>query len=80
MEYKKEKEDKLPFLYVFKMKTAIYCFILFILLSNKTAYNILNMILTTFFNRIDILNDKNEPTSLAIFIMAILFAIIIFIF
>jgi hypothetical protein len=77
MEEKKEKE---PFLYIIKFRTAVYSFVLFILLSNKIAFNVLNTIITSLFNKIEILNDKNDPTPLAIFIMAIIFALFIFIF
>lgn len=75
----KEKEKKqLPhFLYGMKIKTAIYAFILFMLLSNQTAFLILDMI---FNNYIKLLNDKNEPTILARLIMSFILAFILFIF
>jgi len=75
----KEKEKKqLPdFLYGMKIKTAIYGFILFMLLSTHTAFVILNMI---FNNYIQLLNDKNEPTILARFIMSFILAFLLFIF
>jgi hypothetical protein len=76
----KEKENKkeLPeFLYAMKIKTAIYAFVLYLLLSNNTAFKILNMI---FNNSIVLINDKNEPSILARFIMAFIIAAILFIF
>lgn len=74
----KEKKKKLPdFLYVMKLKTAIYAFILYLLLSTNTAFKILNMI---FNNSVKLLNDKNEPSILARIIMAFIIAIILFIF
>ena len=74
----KEKNKKLPdFLYVMKLKTAIYAFILYLLLSTNTAFKILNMI---FNNSVKLLNDKNEPSILARIIMAFILAIILFIF
>jgi hypothetical protein len=74
----KEKNKKLPdFLYVMKLKTAIYAFILYLLLSTNTAFKILNMI---FNNSVKLLNDKNEPSILARIIMAFIIAIILFIF
>lgn len=74
----KEQNKKLPdFLYVMKLKTAIYGFILYLLLSNNTAFKILNMI---FNNSLKLLNDKNEPSILARIIMAFIIAIILFIF
>ena len=52
--------EKEPFLYVLKFRTAIYSFILFVLLSNKIAFNVLNVIISSLFNnRIEIFNDKN---------------------
>jgi Ni,Fe-hydrogenase I cytochrome b subunit len=74
----KEKNKKLPeFLYFMKLKTAIYGFILYLLLSNNTAFKILNMI---FNNSLKLLNDKNEPSILARIIMAFIIAIILFTF
>jgi hypothetical protein len=80
MNKNKEKENKkeLPeFLYAMKIKTAIYAFVLYLLLSNNTAFKILNMI---FNNTIVLINDKNEPSILARFIMAFIIAAILFIF
>jgi hypothetical protein len=80
MNKNKEKENKkeLPdFLYAMKIKTAIYAFVLYLLLSNNTAFKILNMI---FNNSIVLINDKNEPSILARFIMAFIIAAILFIF
>jgi len=59
-----------------KLKSAIYVFILFLLLSDNKTYMILNLILPSF----DIINDKNEPTILAKCVIAFLFSLIIFIF
>ena len=74
----KEKNKNLPdFLYIMKLKTAIYGFILYLLLSNNTAFKILNMI---FNNSVKLLNDKNEPLILARIIMACVIAIILFTF
>lgn len=74
---KKQKEQLPKFLYLLKLKTAIYSFIFFLLLSNNYAYQLLNMI---FNNSLILLNNKNEPTILAKSIMALILAIIIFIF
>lgn len=72
------KKEKLPkFLYLLKLKTAIYAFVFFLLLSSEYAYQVLNMI---FNNSLVLLNNKNEPTILAKNIMALILAIIIFIF
>jgi Ni,Fe-hydrogenase I cytochrome b subunit len=74
----KENKKKLPdFLYVMKLKTAIYGFALYLLLSTTTSFKILNMI---FNNSLILLNDKNEPSILARIIMAFIIAIILFTF
>lgn len=74
----KEKNKKLPdFLYVMKLKTAIYGFILYLLLSTTTAFKILNMI---FNNSLKLLNEKNEASIIAKIIMAFILAIILFFF
>lgn len=72
------KKQKLPkFLYLLKLKTAIYAFVFFLLLSSEYAYQLLNMI---FNNSLILLNNKKEPSILARNIMALILAIIIFIF
>ena len=72
------EKQKLPkFLYLLKLKTAIYAFIFFLLLSSEYAYQFLNMI---FNNSLLLLNNKNEPTILAKIIMGLILSIIIFIF
>lgn len=74
----KEKNKKLPdFLYVMKLKTAIYGFILYLLLSSTMAFKILNMI---FNNSLKLLNEKNEASIMAKIIMAFILAIILFLF
>jgi Ni,Fe-hydrogenase I cytochrome b subunit len=73
----KKKEEIPDFLYAMKIKTAIYGFILYLLLSNNTAFKILNMI---FNNSVVLLNDKNEPSILARLIMAFIIAFCLFIF
>ena len=52
----KNKKEKLPkFLYLLKLKTAIYGFVFFLLLSSEYAYQLLNMI---FNNSLILLNNK----------------------
>jgi Ni,Fe-hydrogenase I cytochrome b subunit len=72
-----EKKQLPDFLYIMKLKTAIYGFILYLLLSNSIAFKILNMI---FNNTVVLLNDKNEPSILARLIMAFIIAFCLFIF
>ena len=73
---KNNKKEIPDFLYSMKIKTAVYGFVLYLLLSNNTAFKILNMI---FNNSIILLNDKNEPSILARFIMAFIIAVCLFI-
>jgi hypothetical protein len=77
MNKEKEKKQLPKFLYGMKIKTAIYAFFLFMLLSTQTAFNILDMI---FNNYIKLLNDKNEPTILSRIIMSFILAFLLFIF
>jgi hypothetical protein len=74
---KNNKKEIPDFLYSMKIKTAVYGFVLYLLLSNNTAFKILNMI---FNNSIILLNDKNEPSILARLIMAFIIAFCLFIF
>ena len=76
-----QEEKKIPFLYVLKLKTAIYGFVLFILLSSITAFKVLNLIFKNIFNNsIELLNDKNEMSFLGRIIMATIIAIVLFTF
>ena len=76
-----KKENKIPFLYVLKIKTAIYGFVLYILLSSITSFKVLNLIFKNIFNNsVELLNDKNEPSFLARIIMAFIIAIVLFTF
>lgn len=72
---KKNDEDK--FMYTLKLRYSIYSLILFFILSNNISYKILDIICN---KKIEIFNEKEQPTYLAILIMGFLFAIIIFIF
>ena len=77
----KNKSNDLPnFSYISKFKTAIYGFILFIILSNKISYKIINMIFLLFTKRSDIINEREEPMPLGIFINALIMGFILFMF
>lgn len=71
-------DNKEPFLYKLKIKYAIICFVLFIILSNSIFYKVIDLILKQFFHNIEFINDKNEPSFISILISASIFAIIIF--
>ena len=71
-------KKKLPdFEYKMKLKTAIYGFVLYLLLSSNTAFKLLGLL---FNNSLQLLNDKNEPSILAKIIMASIIAFFIFFF
>jgi hypothetical protein len=71
-------KKKLPdFEYKMKLKTAIYGFVLYLLLSSNTAFKLLGIL---FNNSLQLLNDKNEPSILAKIIMASFIAFILFFF
>jgi len=73
-----KNEKKLPdFEYKMKLKTAIYGFVLYLLLSSNTAFKLLGLL---FNNSLELLNDKNEPSILAKIIMASFIAFILFFF
>jgi hypothetical protein len=80
-EQKEEKKEKLiHFNYKLKLRTAIIGFVLYLLLSTTTAFKVLQIIVSSFFNNIDIINEQNEPSFLSKLIMAFIIAIILFIF
>ena len=69
-------KKKLPdFEYKMKLKTAIYGFVLYLLLSSNTAFKLLGLL---FNNSLQLLNDKNEPSILAKIIMASFIAFVLF--
>jgi len=77
-----ENKKKVDFQYKLKLRTAIIGFILYLLLSTNTSFKILNLILKSIFsyNYIEIINEKNEISFIAKFIMAVIIFIILFIF
>ena len=75
-------QDKKSFYsgYIEKFKSAVYAFVLFLLLSSSSAYKILDIILKLGLNNIEILDDEcSEPALLGRIIMAGLVGIFIFI-
>lgn len=64
--------------FVYKFKIAFYCFILFILLSNKNTYKILDIIIKTFRRDTnDIIDENGEPLIFGICIVGLIFSCII---
>jgi hypothetical protein len=68
------------FQYVNKFKSALYVFILFIILSHKVAYKVLDIILKVFTNNIEVIDNNENPMILGTIIMSFILAFIIFIF
>lgn len=73
-------EDINKFQYINKFKSALYAFLLFIILSNKVAYKILDIIVNVFTNNTEILDSAENPTLLASFINGLIVFVIIFLF
>lgn len=75
-----KNEPKSYNIYVNKFKTAIYCFVLFILLSSQSAYKIMDIVIKIFSKNVEILDDDcAEPAILGRVIMGVFMSIIIFI-
>lgn len=77
---KEEPVKKKDFYYTLKIRTAIIGFVLYLLLSSNTAFKILNLIISTIINDIEIINEQKEPSFIAKLIMATIIAITLFIF
>ena len=63
---------------IYKFKLGLYCFIFFILLSNKNTYKILDIIVKIFRkDSNDIIDSDNNPQLFGSAILALIFAILI---
>jgi len=78
-ELQREPEKK-DFFYTLKLRTALIGLISYLILSSMTAFKILNLIISSLINDIEIINEKKEPTFFARLIMSLIIAIILFIF
>ena len=64
--------------YTIKAKIGLYCIILFIILSQKSTYKILDFIIKTFRKDTnDIIDEDDNPLIFGLGIMSLIFAIII---
>jgi len=64
--------------YVIKIKIALYCIILFIILSHKNTYKILDFIIKIFRRDTnDIIDNDGNPLIFGLGIMSLIFALII---
>lgn len=78
-EIQKKMKEMPAFSYTAKFKTAVYAFILFIVLSHKVFYKIINIIYGIFTSRNDIINHDGDPMPLGVFINALIMGIVLFI-
>ncbi len=77
---KKENVKIVDFQYKNKLKSAVYAFILFIVLSNKVSYKILDLIVKMFSQNIEVMDETETPIFLGVFIMAVIISVVIFLF
>lgn len=73
----KKLED---FQYSRKLKLGIIASVLFLLLSNKVAYKILDIIVNVFTYNIRVIDDNECPQIIGTMIMSIIIGVFIFIF
>jgi|LakMenE18May11ns_1017448.scaffolds.fasta_scaffold9936074_5 hypothetical protein len=76
--YKIKEEKKQDFLYGLKLRTAIIGAVLYLILSTKVSFKIMNLLFSVLINNFEVINEKNEPTFIAKLIMASIIAIILF--
>lgn len=68
------------FHYSRKIKLGVIAALLFLLLSNKVAYKILDIVLNVFTNNVRVIDENECPQIIGIMIMSLIIGIIIFIF
>lgn len=67
------------FHYSYKFRYAFISMVLFFVLSQNVSYQILNLIVQTVSNNIDVMNaDNNSPSILGILIMTAIIGVIMF--
>ena len=67
------------FQYSRKLKLGVIASILFLLLSNKVAYKILDIIVNVFTNNVKVIDDYECPQVIGTIIMSIIVGVVIFI-
>lgn len=68
------------FQYKNKLKSGLYAFVLFAVLSQKVSYKILDLIVKVFSNKIEVVDDNENPLFLGIIIMSSICGLAIFMF
>ena len=66
------------FQYISKFKSALYASVLFVILSHKVAYKVLDLILKVFTSSIEVIDDSENPQILGTIIMAIIVGFVVF--
>jgi len=67
------------FEYKSKIRSSIISAILFMILSNKVSYKILDIITSSISQSISVIDDEENPLFLGTIIMAVVIAIIVFV-
>jgi hypothetical protein len=75
-----QQADTGKFQYVNKFKSALYAAILFVVLSHKVAYKVLDLIIKVFISSIEVIDGDENPQILGTIIMSLIIGIFIFIF
>lgn len=79
--YESGKTKKLEeFQYSRKIKLGVIASLLFLILSNKVAYKILDIIVNVFNNNVRVIDDNDCPQIIGTMIMAVIVGIVIFVF
>jgi uncharacterized membrane protein (DUF106 family) len=73
-----KKSTAQSFQYGNKFRSAVYAALLFILLSQKVSYKILDLLIKVFSNRVDMIDEDDNPHFIGTIVMAVLIGLIIF--
>lgn len=76
----KQKNEDDSFQYKNKIKSGLYAFVLFSILSQKVSYKILDLIVKVFSNKIEVVDENENPLFLGIIIMSSICGLTIFMF
>jgi len=72
------KDDS--FQYINKLRSALLASLLFLILSNHVSYKILDLIFSSFSNNQHIIDEENNVTFVGNFTMALIIAVLVFLF
>jgi hypothetical protein len=81
MAVQRQQERELDdFQYSRKIKSGVIATILFLILSNKVSYKILDIIINVFTNNVSVIDDNECPQIIGTMIMSVIVGVVIFIF